>query len=566
MNVANLSVTKGASTVSVALIRPPMAFSRSSYASPINPPLGLAYLSAALKERGHHVVCIDAVGEDPTCLRVQPELNCFVRGLSATEIVERLPADLEAVGVSCMFSQEWLVTRDLINRVRLARPDVFVFVGGEHVTAVPEHVLDTCTAVDAVALGEGDEVIVDLVERFRTYPETIPGIVYRVGEDLYRTVHRQRVRNLADLPFPEWESIPIEKYHDYESCSGVYEGVTMPILATRGCPYKCTFCSNPRMWGVRYYMRPPGQVIDEIEDYVRRYSASSIEFYDLTAVLRKKWIHEFCDLYLERGLKASWSLPTGTRSEALDETTLRKLKATNCNYLTYAPESGSEDTLLAINKRVKLPTAISSMRSAKRLGLVLKCHLLIGIPGETRRDIFQTVALQWRLALYGVDDLPIFQFSPYPGSELFDSLLESGEIANLDDKYFVGLVQESGNLRSVSYNKDVCGWEYTIYRTLGMSVAYLLGYIRYPKRILRTIRAVLFTKRSHTLFEQRMIEVLRNREKFRDEPEEVYTLLGNDVSRALSQGSGEYSNQTSMSVVAGTGREEVPVAVSTRTF
>jgi hypothetical protein len=99
-----------------------------------------------------------------------------------------------------------------------------------------------------------------------------------------------------------------------------------------------------------------------------------------------------------------------------------------------------------------------------------------------------------------------------------------------------------------------------------MSVAYLLGYIRYPKRILRTIRAVLFTKRSHTLFEQRMIEVLRNREKFRDEPEEVYTLLGNDVSRALSQGSGEYSNQTSMSVVAGTGREEVPVAVSTRTF
>ena len=191
---------------------------------------------------------------------------------------------------------------------------------------------------------------------------------------------------------------------------------------------------------------------------------------------------------------------------------------------------------------------------------------MVGIPGETRRDIFQTIGLQWRLALYGVDDLPIFQFSPYPGSELFDSLLESGEIANLEDSYFIGLIQESGNLKSLSYNKTVHGWEYTIYRTLGMSVAYLLGYIRYPKRILRTIRAVLFTKRSHTLFEQRMIEVLRNREKLRNEPEEVYTLLDNAVGQLLSQSSGAYSNAPSSLVVAEIDPEEVPVAVGARTF
>ncbi len=309
----------------VVLVRPPMCFSRSTYSAPVTPPIALAYLAACLRQKNIPVKCIDAVGEDPSKLRIHESLDCHLRGISLEQIIDAIPEDAKFIGVSCMFSQEWLLTRELLGKIREARPNSILVVGGEHVTAMPDHVLDTCPAVDVCAVGEGEAVIIDIVERFETAPESIAGIVYRKDGANQRTCKRDRISNIGDIPRPAWDLVPIRNYHEFGACNGINNGVSMPILATRGCPFQCTFCSNPTMYGNRYFMRPPASVIDEIESYIEEYGATNIEFYDLTAIIQKKWILEFASLYKERKLTVAWTLPSGTRSEALDEECLHSL-------------------------------------------------------------------------------------------------------------------------------------------------------------------------------------------------------------------------------------------------
>ena len=94
------------------------------------------------------------------------------------------------------------------------------------------------------------------------------------------------IRNLDDIPWPAWDLVPLYKYLDHGLGYGVDLGRSMLILATRGCPYQCTFCSNPSMWTTRY-MRPPADVVDEIEWLVSGYGANSLDFEDLTAIVKK---------------------------------------------------------------------------------------------------------------------------------------------------------------------------------------------------------------------------------------------------------------------------------------
>jgi len=141
--------------------------------------------------------------------------------------------------------------------------------------------------------------------------------------------------------------------------------------------------------------------------------------------------------------------------------------------------------------------------------------LIIGLPSETRWNIFETILFQWRLAILGVDNLPLYMFSPYPGSQLFRELLAKGRLGTLDDSYFKSLLQQIDFLRCESYNDKVPGWELAIYRLIGMSVGYVLTYTFHPLRIVRTLRNIFVRGQSDTVFEQRLIELRRNKKASR---------------------------------------------------
>ncbi len=104
----------------------------------------------------------------------------------------------------------------------------------------------------------------------------------------------------------------------------------MPLMATRGCPYRCTFCSNPVMYGTRWVARSPDHVLDEIQRYQDRYGATDFPFWDLTMVLKRDWVLDFCSKVEERGMEFTWQLPSGTRAEIVDHEVARALCRSGC--------------------------------------------------------------------------------------------------------------------------------------------------------------------------------------------------------------------------------------------
>lgn len=492
----------------VTLIRPAMVSSTGTWSSPITPPLGLAYLAAMLEENGTKVSVIDAIAEDVEQF-IESDGYVF-QGLTIEQTVERIDPNTDMIGVSCMFTQDWPCLQQLIQAIRRRFPDTMIVAGGEHITALPEFSLENCPELDICALGEGEETIVDLVNHVdsgRDLHEVV-GIAFREGGKVVRTTARKRIRDVDSLPTPSWDLFPMDVYMDSRNAHGVYLGKSIGILATRGCPYKCTFCSNPVMYGNLWMARSPSMVLDEIELYMHKYGIQNVDFYDLTFILKKSWIIEFCRLIEERGLKFTWQLPTGTRSEVIDDEVSAALYRTGCRNITYAPESGSPDTLKAIKKQVHLPKLVDSIRSALRQKINVKCNIVIGFPHESRRHMFQTVAFCWKLALLGVHDVGVFIFSPYPGSQLFDELRKDGTIGPLNEDYFRSLVAFMDPLAASQYCKNINGRELAFWRFFGMGSFFALSYAIRPWRLVRLVRNVIKNE-SVTVLEQRLGAILR---------------------------------------------------------
>lgn len=265
------------------------------------------------------------------------------------------------------------------------------------------------------------------------------------------------------------------------------------------------------MWTTLYRLRDPDDVIAEIKSYKERYNITSLQLYDLTAITKKSWTLEFCNKLLQNHINLNWSLPSGTRSEALDEESLSLLRQTGCNYLAYAPESGSPRTLNMIKKKIKLPRLTDSVLEAKRQGLILRTNLIIGFPHETRYDVFLTIKYGLKLAFHGVDEVNINIFSPYPGTEIYNHLQHS-ESFSLDDNYLLGLTSLNSDFTKVklpTFNPCMGTKELAFYRLLFMLMNYAIGYFVYPSRILRTIKNVFLASHSaQTVFEHRLKDVL----------------------------------------------------------
>ena len=153
--------------------------------------------------------------------------------------------------------------------------------------------------------------------------------------------------------------MPLRNYLDRGFGHGVGHGRNMPMLASRGCPYKCTFCSNPQMWGNLWNVRSAADVVAEMKHYKTKYDVDSFSFYDLTAIVRRSWILEFTELLIKEDLRVTWLLPSGTRSEAMDAEVVRNLKRSGCLTLNFAPESGSPRMLERIKKQIDLEKMLS---------------------------------------------------------------------------------------------------------------------------------------------------------------------------------------------------------------
>lgn len=498
----------GSQSINVTLIRPPVVVLPGSLAThgPV-PSIGLAYLAAAVREAGHPVQLIDGPGEAiHQWVEFDSPIGVLHRiGLSPREIVERIDPSSRVVGITNMFQHEWPQVREIVALIAERYPEMLVVLGGENPTAFWPWIMDESPGVDCCVLGEGEVTMVDLLARVadRLPFDDLAGVAFRdpaTGAVVESGLSTRLTK--ADLdagPRPAWDLVPLDNYWAHYPFLGVNRGRSIPVLGTRGCPYKCSFCSSPQMWTTRYVMRDPDDVVDEILEHVDRYGVQNVNFVDLTAATNRKWILGLCDALEQRARDVTWQLPIGTRSEAIDPEVLQRLWDTGCRNIALCPETGSQRMVEIFNKRVKLQHILDAARVANRIGVRTVIHIIIGHPEERWSDVWKSTRYLARAALAGCSDAAVIMFCPYPGSVDFRRLVNEGVLDVDEESYYVGLSRSSSAHRS--WNPRMRSWQLRWLQLGMLATFYVVAMIRRPRRLMQFF-ASLFSDREETYLDQ----------------------------------------------------------------
>ena len=413
----------------VVLIQPP-AFS-NNLRTDMNPnaPLGIAYIAATLERDGYEVKMLDAFIEGwDTQTRVSSEK--LLVGMPYREIEEFIAAEKPGVvGVTSMFTSQRKNAHQVASIAKRVDPEIQVILGGAHPTAAPESVLPD-TNVDVIVLGEGDNVIVRLLQCLeRRGPLTaIDGIGYRAADGRPIVQHKTtEIENLDELPFPARHLLPMEKYF----AAGVRHGgyctgaKATSMITSRGCQYRCNFCTAFKVFTRIPRMRSIENVIGEIRELVTKYGVDEIFFEDDQFIAKQRHTEELLDGMAE--FKLIFDTPNGVSSWLLTEELITRMKKAGCYRINLAIESGSQDVLKnIINKPVNLAKVPELVQLIRKHGMEAGTFLVVGNIGQDRVETLGQVRESFRFARRIRTRPHVSYLTAYPGSEVLRIAEEKG--------------------------------------------------------------------------------------------------------------------------------------------
>ena len=382
------------------------------------PVLGLAYLVAAVEAAGHTVTAIDQ----------------FAEGLSLRRLTRRIvdwAPDVLGIG---MLTPSAPLCADIATVVKEFLPSVRVVVGNVHADVMARQVLEH-PCFDVVVHGEGEETLPELLEAFAHGRDadlaSVAGVSYRdASGEILRTASRPRIADLDALALPNWDAFPIHRYGLLPLAD--LARPTLVMGASRGCPYRCEFCSLLHA-GSAYRRRNPVAIADEFEHLHRRYGARQVGFVDPIFPLDKATMNGFCTELINRGLNRDVVWISETRVDRVDRESLRLMKAAGCRRLLFGIESGVDMLLENVNKTFTTERVRHTIELCREEGLSTVGLFMIGLPGETEEMTWQTIDFACGLGL----DFAKFAITiPYPGSQMFDDLRAEGRLDRDDWENF----------------------------------------------------------------------------------------------------------------------------------
>lgn len=469
----------------IVLINPPQLYAKTLILG-VTPPLGLLYLASSLKQAGHEPVIIDSIVEAVTNI-YQISGGIAGRGLSFNDIISRIPDDAGLIGISNLFSCVFPLVRELTMEIKKVYPAIPVVVGGAHPSAAPIETVSE-PSIDFVVIGEGDKTIIELVDNIKEYNaiKEIDGLAYKDEKGIPSLNPKTKfIENLDSIPFPARELIPLEKYYKTGEAHGSTQDRWTPIVSSRGCPYQCTFCASPR----RYRARTAEDVLDEIEECIKKYNITEFHFEDDNFTLSKKRTIEICTGILKRKLKIRWQTPNGIRASVTDEEMLDVMKEAGCHHITVAPESGSDRVLNEIiRKQQDMSKVTAVVRYASKIGMKTAAYFLIGLPGETIDDVEMSIDYACELAKVGLDEVAVGNFVPLPGSELYEKLVKEGRFNNADWK---SLMSMGDFFKAKSWSEHIPSERLDKLRIKAYLKFYLTKGIYHPFKVIRSVVNVI---------------------------------------------------------------------------
>ncbi|MEZ6014001.1 MAG: radical SAM protein [Planctomycetota bacterium] len=371
----------------------------------------LAYATAVLEQDGQEVKLLDCPAWGWDMARYREEVRAFRPDLVVVD--SSTPSILSDIRAAAIAREECGARTLLV---------------GPHVTSMPDDTFQRASGVvDAVARGEYDYTVRD-VARAQADGRSLAGIAglsWLKGSEVVHEADRPLIQNLDELPFPAWHQLKLDDYYD-----GIKLFPYIDVIGGRGCPYKCTFCLWPQvMHGHTYRVRSPRNIVDEIEHDLAQFPRlANGEFYfeDDTFTLDREHTRQICEELIGRKLDITFSV--NGRADVMDEDLLKLMRKAGCRQLLVGYESANQEVLNRMKKGVRIDRVSKFTHLAAGLGFDIHGCFTLGMPGETRESLEESV----RFALE--HPLTTVQFSaamPFPGTSYYDEaeadgLLEPG--------------------------------------------------------------------------------------------------------------------------------------------
>lgn len=435
----------------VVLINPPQ-FTRYS-----QPPMGLALIAAVLERAGYPVDVVDA-----NALKLSPEnIAPHVIGADVVGLTAMTPTINAAVTTA--------------RYLKKAHPNSTLMLGGTHATLLPEETLASTPEIDVIVRGEGEQTTIELLHALEHKQPLngIPGISYRKNGEVVSNPAVSTNIELDAQPFLAYHLLPWRRYKPHPP-----HGRALPfaaIITSRGCPYRCSYCSKP-VFGNKFRGQSPERVVDEIAYYKERFGIKELAFYDDVFTLDKKRAHAIADNIIKRGLKICWTCEA--RVNLVDKELLHHIKQAGCYAIAYGIESASQKILDTLNKDITPEQVEETVRITREVGLQTIGYFMLGSPGESPETISKTIEFAKKLKL----DFAQFSITtPLPGSELYDLYRKDnkGHIPWEDFVYWKAGAQTSPVFESDSLSRtELQHWVRKAYKEFYLRPSYIWQRIR----------------------------------------------------------------------------------------
>ncbi|MBU1946373.1 MAG: B12-binding domain-containing radical SAM protein [Nanoarchaeota archaeon] len=387
------------------------------------PPMGLAYTAANLIKNSFEVEIVDS----------------FASNLSIEQTIDTIKnKNPDIVGLSVLTPGAPIAHR-VAKGIKQYNQDIKIIFGGAHAALLPEETLSD-NNVDFVVRAEGEVSIVEIAKALEKGDafENIKNISYRKSSKIVHNPEGDYILNLDELPFPAWHLLDLNLYGAPPHWD--LKSPCFPLMASRGCPYRCTYCSLKTM-GKQYRKRSVNNVVDEIEWLVNKFNAKEIMFMDAAFPLDKKWGIEICNELIKRDLHKKIVWLCETRVNHVDLELLKKMREAGCRRVAYGIESGVQELLNNIKKGFKIEQVREAIKMTKQADLEIIAYFMLGLPGETKELSLKTIEFAKEL------DADFVKFNlavPYPGTEMYDQAVKEGTLKSMDWELYTSFSAMTG--------------------------------------------------------------------------------------------------------------------------
>lgn len=379
----------------------------------IIPSLGLGFIGTYVRDHSDSEVEI-----------IEPALQ----NMTEMQILNKVK-ESDVVGIICYTESRFQVF-DFAETAKLVNPSCKIVVGGPHVNTLDELILKYYPFVDVVVRKEGEESILEIVNN-KPFSE-IFGITWRDNKGKIVKNPDRVLKNDIDDFYYDYSLVfqQIDGWKDFEIPYELQKLNALPIIASRGCPYQCTFCATHKQWDRLYRTLSPKELVKRMEYLVSHYDIGYFRFYDTVFMASEKKALEFCDMLKKSKLNVSFRIDIKV---GMSRNALEKLREAGCDVVGFGVESGSDKVLKKINKGITRAQIEETIKTCKELGYWMIGYFMISLPDETEEDIKRTFEL-----FKSFNEINVQFFKIHPNTIFYNELKQKGEINDemwFDPKY-----------------------------------------------------------------------------------------------------------------------------------